>query len=264
VPQVAEVVRFLEEFAPPGLAEDWDNVGLLWGDRAREAGAVMTCLTLTPDVAAEAIDAGAGLVVTHHPILFRAVRQVTADSPDGRMLWELARAGVAVYSPHTSFDNTRGGINDQLAERFGLIDIEPLRTIAESVESPGSGRMGRLDTPVRLDELAALARDRLSATCVQFVGPPERRIERLGIACGSAAEFLKDAHRAGCDVFLTGEARFHACLEAEELGIGLVLVGHYASERPAIEQLAARLAKRFPNITTWPSQRERDPLTTLG
>jgi dinuclear metal center YbgI/SA1388 family protein len=124
---VGAVLAFLEHLAPLDLAADWDNVGLLLGDRDREVRAVMTCLTVTPESAAEAVDAGAGLIVTHHPILFRGVKQLTAVTPEGRMLLDLARAGVAVYSPHTAFDNTRGGINDILAHRLELTDVTPLR-----------------------------------------------------------------------------------------------------------------------------------------
>jgi dinuclear metal center YbgI/SA1388 family protein len=124
---VGAVVHFLEQFAPPELAADWDNVGLLLGDRAAEVQRVMTCLTVTPDSAAEAVEFGAQLIVTHHPILFRAAKRLTADTPEGRTLLELARAGVAVYSPHTAFDNTRGGINEVLARRLGLSEMAPLR-----------------------------------------------------------------------------------------------------------------------------------------
>src|SRR5579884_3557188 len=112
---VGAVIEHLERFAPGHLAAEWDNVGLLLGERAAEVRRVMTCLTVTPESAAEAVQKKASLIVTHHPILFRAVKRLTGDSADGRMLLSLIRAGVAVYSPHTSFDNTAGGINDQLA-----------------------------------------------------------------------------------------------------------------------------------------------------
>jgi dinuclear metal center YbgI/SA1388 family protein len=127
MPSVAAVVEWLERFAPRELAADWDNVGLLLGDRAAPAGRVMTCLTVTPESAAEAVERQAGLVVTHHPILFRPVQRLTTDTPEGRMLLSLIRAGVAVYSPHTAFDNTRGGINEMLARRLGLAEVTPLR-----------------------------------------------------------------------------------------------------------------------------------------
>jgi dinuclear metal center YbgI/SA1388 family protein len=134
MPTVGTVGDYLERFAPAATAAGWDNVGLLLGDRAAEVRRVMTCLTVTPDSGAEAVEAGAQLVVTHHPILFRAAKRLTADTPEGRVLLALARAGVAVYSPHTAFDNCAGGINDLLAGRLGLLDVAPLR------RGPGPGR----------------------------------------------------------------------------------------------------------------------------
>jgi dinuclear metal center YbgI/SA1388 family protein len=124
---VAAVVDYLEQFAPGQLAAGWDNVGLLLGDRDSPVRSLMTCLTLTPEMAAEAVEAGAQLVMTHHPILFRPVQRLTTATAEGRMLLSLVRAGVAVYCPHTAFDNTRGGINDLLARRLNLTDIGPLR-----------------------------------------------------------------------------------------------------------------------------------------
>jgi dinuclear metal center YbgI/SA1388 family protein len=128
---VATVVDFLDQFAPRGLAADWDNVGLLLGERSAAVEHVMTCLTVTPASAAEAIQTRANLIVTHHPILFRGVKRLTDAAPEGRMLLNLARADVAVYSPHTAFDNTKGGINDLLARRLGLVEVGPLRRAAD-------------------------------------------------------------------------------------------------------------------------------------
>ena len=127
MPTVAAVIEFLERLAPPALAADWDNVGLLLGERTAEVRRIMTCLTVTPDSAAEAVAEGAGLIVTHHPILFRAVKRLTDATPEGRTLLALARAGVAVYSPHTAFDDAEDGINALLARRLGLIGVGPLR-----------------------------------------------------------------------------------------------------------------------------------------
>src|SRR4051812_6889371 len=127
MPTVAEVAAELEAFAPSRLAADWDNVGLLVGDAAAKVQRILTCLTITPPVVAEAIDGGVNLIVTHHPVLFRAIKRLTNATAEGRMVLDLVGAGIAVYSPHTAFDNTVGGINDQLATRFALIDVRPLR-----------------------------------------------------------------------------------------------------------------------------------------
>src|SRR5271170_6802396 len=126
---VADVTSWLEDFAPARLAEPWDNVGLLWGDPTAPVDRVMTCLTVAPTSAAEAIRERAGLIVSHHPVLFREVKKIRADFPETGYLWNLARAGVAIASPHTAFDNTHDGINDILCRRLGLAEIAPLRPL---------------------------------------------------------------------------------------------------------------------------------------
>jgi len=375
---VADVAEWLERFAPARLAEPWDNVGLLWGDPCALVQGVMTCLTVTAVTAAEAIEEGASLIVSHHPVLFREVKRVRADFPETAPLWKLARAGVAVASPHTAFDNTHEGINDLLCHRLGLIDVSPLRpapfgrdrradapqlfkvvvftpasdreavltaafqagagrigayeecsfaipgegtffgteatnpavgqrgrreTVHElrleavcpadklagvlaairaghSYEEPaidvyplydrssddapkmGTGRVGRIQEPRSLEGFARLVA-RAFAARVELVGDPRRSVQRVAVACGAGDDFLKDAARAGADVLFTGEARFHRALEAEALGIGLVLAGHHATERPGVEELARSIARAFPYLKVWPSEREHDPIRLI-
>jgi dinuclear metal center YbgI/SA1388 family protein len=124
---VGAVVEYVEQLAPSRLAGSWDNVGLLLGERNAGLQRLMTCLTVTPESAAEAIDGGAGLIVSHHPLFFRPVKRLTDANPEGRMLLALARAGVAVCSPHTAFDSSADGINELLASRLELRKVHPLR-----------------------------------------------------------------------------------------------------------------------------------------
>lgn len=131
MPTVADISAHLARLAPPELAADWDNTGLLLGDLSAIVHRIMTCLTVTPEVVAEAVAEQAQLIVTHHPILFRPIQRLTATTPDGQLLLPLARAGVAVYSPHTAWDNAKGGINDLLASRLNLAEVGPLRTVDE-------------------------------------------------------------------------------------------------------------------------------------
>jgi dinuclear metal center YbgI/SA1388 family protein len=257
MPSIAAIAEFLEQFAPPRLAEEWDNVGLLVGDRRREVGRVMTCLTVSPATAAEAVERRAELIVAHHPLPFNAVRRITADTVVGRMLLELIAAGVAVYSPHTAFDSAAEGINQRLAEGLGLTEIVPL---APRPEGQGTGRRGRLARPIILGELALRLKQFLRIERLQIVGQPEQSVTQVAIGCGAAGELLDAARTAGCDAMVLGEARFHTCLEAESLGISLLLPGHYASERFAVESLAEVLSRQFPAVEVWASQAERDPL----
>src|SRR6266849_2234484 len=124
---VAEISTFLDDFAPPSLAADWDNVGLLLGDPAAPVERIMTCLTVTDAVTAEAVAEKTHLLVSHHPILFRPIKRLITAEAEGNRLLTLARCGVAVYSPHSALDNCRGGINDILARRLGLSEVVPLR-----------------------------------------------------------------------------------------------------------------------------------------
>jgi dinuclear metal center YbgI/SA1388 family protein len=260
---VRDVMSELGSFAPLDLAEAWDNVGLLLGDPAAAVQRIMTCLTVTSDVAEEAINDKSELIVSHHPVLFRPVQRLTTDTAEGRALLRLLSAGIAVYSPHTAFDSARDGINARLAAALGLRDVQPLRpngTDGAGVWTVGGGRWGNLAAPMRLADFFARVRSACSITHLQFVGDRERTIRSAAVACGSAAEFLQDAAAVGCDALVTGEARFHSCLEARESGIALILAGHYATERPAVEQLADHLARRFPMLSTWASRVERDPL----
>jgi dinuclear metal center YbgI/SA1388 family protein len=356
-----DLVRRFEQWFPPSLAESWDNVGLLLGDRSAAVSKVMTCLTVTSASAAEAIREGASLVVSHHPILFRPTKRLVAEGPDA-VVYQLARAGVAVYSPHTAFDGAKDGINEQWAARLGLENVRPLRPASEaehcklvvmtpesdlekvqaalfaagagrignygecsfrvagtgtffgsdaanpavgskgrreevselrlevvvpsrniaealasvraahSYEEPaidvyplrpamsrmGGGRRGELRQVVSLEEFADSVRASVGAPYAEWVGEPKRPCRSVAIGCGAGAEFLDDAVRHGCDVLVTGEARFHDLLKAEAEGVGLILAGHYASERFAVETLAERV-ERACDIPCWASRDERDP-----
>ena len=255
---VEHISEFLESFAPLEIAEDWDNVGLLLGEPEAEVRRGMTCLTLTPDVAAEAVERQVELIVSHHPILFRPVQSITSATQEGQLLLNLIRNGVAVYSPHTAFDSARLGINQQLAESFELHDIVPLR-LDEQAEL-GSGRAGQLQESVTLRVFLDRVRRALDVPHMQFVGDLEARVSKVAVACGSAGGFLTDARRAGCDVFVTGEARFHTLLEARMCGTSMILPGHYATERPAVERLATILQQQYPELEFRASQQETDPL----
>ncbi|MEM9351450.1 MAG: Nif3-like dinuclear metal center hexameric protein [Planctomycetota bacterium] len=261
MPQVSHVVDILKQFAPLELAEDWDNVGLLVGDPERPVQRVMTCLTLTPATAAEAVRESAQLVVSHHPVMFRPVQRLTTADPQGKLLLDLAGAGVAVYSAHTAFDSAETGINAHLALGLDLHGIQPL-AVADSPHAAdvGAGRYGLVGESVRLEELVARVKSFLGIPTLRVVGPDDRTVQSVAIACGSGGSMLAHAASRRCDCMLTGEAAFHTCLEAEALGISLILPGHYASERFAMEALADYLGEQLPDVRVWASQDERDPL----
>lgn len=263
MPTLCVICEYLDALAPATLAEEWDNVGLLAGDPAAEVARVMTCLTITPDSAREAAERRADLVVSHHPLPFRPLQRLVTDTTVGRLLWQLITHQIAIYSPHTAFDSAAHGINQRLAHGLGLLDIVPLRPVAGAPEGTGSGRMGRVPQPATLCDMAARLKQFLSLEHLQYVGSPDARIERVAVACGAAGEFLPKARDAGCHLLVLGETNLHTCLEAEATGIALLLPGHFASERFAVDRLAEVLSGAFPTVEVWSSVEERDPIGWL-
>ena len=260
-PRIQSVCDFLDQFAPARLAEDWDNVGLLAGDRQAPCKRVMTCLTITPESAAEAIVEQADLIVSHHPLPFKPLRQLTTDQTTSRLLWNLAGSQVAIYSPHTGFDSAQGGINQQLAERLRLTSIQPLQPFPDDAEGLGAGRWGQFNPSAPLQELLVAIKTEFEVDTFKFVGAPSHSVTRVAVACGSGGSFLEQAIRAGCDTFVTGEATFHTCLEARAHDVGMILMGHYNSERFAVEALARQIQNAFPELDVWASRKEDDPVS---
>jgi dinuclear metal center YbgI/SA1388 family protein len=257
MPTVAAIAAFLEQVAPFRLAEKWDNVGLLVGRRDQSVQKIMTCLTVTPASAAEAIEAGADLIVAHHPLPFLAIKRLTGETTVGRLLLDLIAAHVAVYSPHTAFDSAEQGVNQRLADGLGLRGVAALLLHAEGL---GTGRWGRLEKPIALAELAERLKRFLAIQRLQVVGRPDHVVGTVAVGCGAADELLDAARTCGCDAMVLGEARFHTCLKAEAVGIGLLLPGHFASERFAVEALAEMLGRQFPEVQVWASRKESDPV----
>lgn len=288
----------MAEIAPLRLAEDWDNVGLLLGDRAMAVNRVMTCLTVTPAVVDEAEAEHVDLLIAHHPLPFQPLRRITTDSAAAKLVWRLCRNGTALYSAHTAYDSAAGGINDQWCAALKLHNLKPLIPIAiadpqygsgersseradssdpversaseNQCEGIGAGRYGDLTEPRPAQEILRVAAEFSGASRPRMVGDARRPVRRIGVACGSGGSFIAAAKRVGCDLLLTGEATFHNCLEAENTGISLAMVGHYASERFAMESLAKRL-QNLPslakirakttcseNFEVWASRHERD------
>jgi dinuclear metal center YbgI/SA1388 family protein len=259
---ISDLLIHLETVAPLELAENWDNVGLLVGDPSRQVQRVMTALTVVPTNVQEAIDGKADIIVTHHPLPFHPLKKITTDSVPGKLLWRLMGAGISIFSPHTAWDNAASGINRQLAELLRLTDIEPLQPSKNARLAAcglGTGRIGLTQGAISLGEIASQISAPLKAKQISLVGPPEKEVKKVGIVCGSGASLLAAAHAAGCDTFLTGEATFHQCLEAESYGMSMILLGHFASEKFGLCHLTHVLQHHHPEIHFWSSSAESEP-----
>jgi dinuclear metal center YbgI/SA1388 family protein len=246
---IQSVVTYLDAEYPAELAEDWDNVGLLVGDFSANVERLMTCLTVTPVVCEEAVTKKVDLIISHHPFPFRAVKRVTSANAEGTMLLKLISHAIAVYSPHTAHDSARDGVNRQLATILGLTDVEPLN-------ANGSGCIGCCRQTVLLTDMLRIVEQRLGLC--SYVGKLDRLVKRVAVGCGAADEFVAESVRRGADLLFVGEARFHACLQAESLGLALILPGHFASERFAVETLAEKIATRFPDLSCFSADSEQD------
>ncbi len=259
---LSSVCEHLRQIAPLELAEEWDNVGLLIGDANQKIERVLTCLTLTPNVVDEAIQNNVSLIITHHPLPFRSFKRITTDTIEGRSLWRLIGNQIAVYSAHTAFDSAQQGINQQLAELLELNEVTPFVPGEEDPET-GTGRLGVITSSASLSSVAEKVKEALKLQTLRIVGEKEQSVSKIAIACGSGGSLFDLAHAKECDLFLTGEATFHDCLKAESLGVGLILTGHYASERFAMERLAADLGSHFSGISVESSASEKDPLSYI-
>lgn len=242
---------------PLRFAEEWDNVGLLFGDASEELTGVAFCVDLTPAVLAEVCSLGANLVFAYHPPLFRAQKRFEP----GDLAFECIRAGVAVFSPHTAFDVCPRGTNDHLATLLGLTNVVPLREVEPGV---GMGRVGDLTTPLTLPELASHVKVTLGLTGLLVaesgLGTSHRRV---AVAAGSGSDFLPDAKRAGATAFVTGELRHHDALVAQRMGLDALCTLHSNSERQAVTALAASLREKWPNIRVAMCLADRDPLAHI-
>jgi dinuclear metal center YbgI/SA1388 family protein len=262
MPSLPDVVAALERIAPLRLAAEWDSVGLLVAPRDAAVRRVLTCLTLAPEVAAEAVRERIDLVITHHPLPFRPIGRLTPETGTGRVLLALVGAGCGIWSSHTAWDSAAGGINDQLAALAGLAEARPITPDAVD-PAVGFGRRGSAAADVSVAGLAQRLADSLGATGVQIVGDRDRPAGRVGIVCGSGGDLVAQVAAAGCTTLVTGELKLHQACEALAADLAVIALGHHASEHFAMAELGRRLAAELPGLEPVVSREDRDPIGWL-
>ena len=239
-----DVMEVMERMAPKRLAEAWDNPGLLVGSPEDEVRRIFVCLDVREQMVERAQREGFQMIVAHHPVIFRGLKKLRTDLPDGRLLGALLRANIAVFAAHTNLDCAEGGVNDVLAARIGLVPetVAPLgaETLSESL-----GRVGKLSRSMDAREFALQVKKRLGAATVRFVSGGNHPVEKIGLCSGSGAEFIERAAFLGCDAFVTGDVRYHDAQRAAALGIHVIDAGHFATEQPVVEIVAMRLTEEF-------------------
>ena len=226
----AQILELLEGIAPVELAEEWDNVGLLVGRRDLEVSRVLCALDLNQSVLDEAISADAQMIVAHHPILFRPRRNLCEDDPEGRLLCNLVRSGIAFAAMHTNLDNAHPGVNDMLAKALGLNNVEPL----------SHGMCTGVIDELTLADFAKHVEKCLGGA-VRVYGDAGRAIRRVAVLGGAGGDYAPFAIESGADVFVTGEIGYHKALSAVDDGMCVIEAGHAATENPTISFLAGGL-----------------------
>lgn len=261
-----------EEMYPSSWAEDWDAVGLVCGDPDAQVGRVMFAVDPVAAIVDEAVSWQADLVVTHHPLLLRAVHGVPATDPKGRVVHRLINAGIGLYVAHTNADVADPGVSDALARTLGLTDTRPIAPAstdpAEPASRRGLGRVGTVPGELTLDEFVDRAVSKLPLTGGGLrVAGDSKTVVNVAAVCGGAGDGLLDTlHDTGADVFLTADLRHHPSSESRERGApALVDAAHWATEWPwlmdAAHGLSGALAARDATVETRVSILVTDPWT---
>ena len=239
---VTHIYDAIDRLAPFWLTMDFDNTGILVGDRNREVSCALLALDCTPAVVEQAKQLGAQLIVTHHPVIFHPLKRVNEDA----VVYQLIRSDIAVISAHTNLDIAQGGVNDALASAIGLRDCRGLELLNEQTGA-WLGRIGTLPEPLSPEAFAAHIKACLNAASVKFSAAP-RAIHTVALCSGSGADCLDAAISAGADALLTSEVKQHEYLAAAAAGIGIFDAGHFDTEDIVIEPLRDYLAKEIPDV----------------
>lgn len=234
--KVKEIYDYIDSFAPYGSQFSWDNSGLTAGGFDEEVTGAVVCLDATVAAAKYAEENGCSLIVCHHPSIFSPARAVLT----GGAVYEAARRGLTTLSAHTNWDMADGGVNDTLAGILGLENVEKLFAEGEPMM-----RMG--DIPeTSPEDFAAVVSKKLGARVRRTVGGG--KIKRVAVCGGAGGEYADIAREAGCDCLVTGEAKHHHMLRAVELGLTMVVAGHYETENPSMAVFTDKLKKGFPEV----------------
>ena len=252
----------LEQFAPLPLQESWDNAGLQLGLTEAEVSGALLCLDVNEQIIDEAIRRGCNLVVSHHPLLFRGLKQISGADYVQRSVIKALKNDIVVVSLHTNMDNAQGGVNWKIAERLGLQGCQFFaQKMVDGMET-GSGVVGELPSALDARAFIELVKQQFGVQCAMCNELLERPIRKVAI-CGGAGDFLlPDAVAQGADAFITGEMHYHQYFGYEQR-IQLCVIGHYQSEQYTSEIFRDIIQKECPGVTTCIAETCTNPIVYL-
>lgn len=231
--KVRTIEHIMEQFASPILKEDYDNVGLMVGNKDAEVTKILIALDCTLDVIHEAVDCGCNFILTHHPLLFIKPKTITTDTLVGKKIIDLIVNGINVYSSHTNLDSARGGLNDIATEILGFSKykiIEPSKNLDYDKGYSGLGRLVFLNEPIKLVELCEKVKKTFNAEFIRYVGSDNDLIKTIAIINGSGEDFFDESIEMGADCIITGDTKYHHVSDLKEQNIALIDAGHFATE----------------------------------
>ncbi|MBF0303555.1 MAG: Nif3-like dinuclear metal center hexameric protein [Desulfamplus sp.] len=274
---VKEIFSIINDIAPFTLAEEWDNCGLQVGNFSWCVKKILVALDISMDVMNHAAASRSDLVVSHHPLMLYPPKSIDFSKMPGSAIAIAALHKISVISAHTNLDKVDGGLNDYFANIIGLKNLRIFISSNHSSEHldkstnrdnlNGIGRTGELEQPLSLQEFALYIKKRLKLETIRMTGNHNLSIKKVALCTGSGGSLLKDFFKSGADVYVTGDVKYHEARQIEEAGLGLIDVGHFASERIAVELLCKKLGKIFiensMNIEIEGFYADSDPFITL-
>ncbi len=241
---IKDIYSFLDGLYPRTLSCEWDNDGLMvCRNSEREVKKVLLALDVTRKVADEAISGGYDLIISHHPLIFRPLKQLSEEYAGALIPMKLFSAGVSVISLHTRFDAGEGGINDTLAALLGIDVISPF--------GPDGEKCGRLCTTSETTAhgLCNKIKETLGAPCV-LCGNPEKEIRTVALLGGDGKSFISEALKVGADAFVTGASGYNAALEAADRELAVIDAGHYHTEfLPLVQRMTSLISSAFADVS---------------
>ena len=238
--QLQDLLSLIEELAPGRLAADWDNSGLMIGRPGAGVKKAVIALDPSPRNIEAAGKLGADVLITHHPLIFKPIKKFDLNDPVAQAVVLAIKLDLAVACAHTNLDAAVNGVSRVLAERLGLEDVEILEPTSEM---EGFGCLGRLSDPLPFDRLVKKVKSDLNLRGVRYAAPLETPVSTLAVMGGSGGGYAALAKSRGAQVLITGDIGYHQARDAETMGIGLIDAGHWGTETPVLESLAADLAR---------------------
>jgi dinuclear metal center YbgI/SA1388 family protein len=253
---IKEVVTTLESFAPLPLQESYDNAGLQVGLTATEVSGVLLCLDVTEKVIDEAVAKGCNLIVAHHPLLFRGLKQIGDATQPERCVTKALKKDIAIYAMHTNLDNAEGGVNYEIAYRLGMEDV---RFLLPNAQGGGSGVIGALPVEMNARTFLQSVKKEFGVECLMHNELLRRPIRTVAL-CGGAGDFLlQEAVNQQADAFLTGEMHYHTYMGMEQT-IQIAVAGHYQTEQYTKDFIAKTLREQCEGLHIVISQENTNPI----